>query len=179
MLFMTISIPLFLKGQSKTIDSTSENFVVKDTVIIENILASPDVEVEKPSKNASARPVIPMPIPEMTQFDLRLPPKYRRYEDIENMFRYTGEKFDPWKVTLNLNLPPQKTILDLIRENPLKALGYGVAALAGMANHNLVGEDKMNIIRLNNMVQSRSGIPETAISGWGTVYYEIDLKTHK
>ncbi|MDR0724902.1 MAG: hypothetical protein LBF59_02700 [Prevotellaceae bacterium] len=178
-LLLTVSIPLHLAGQSESGDSTSNIFVSEDTVITEKIIKTPELQVEKTPEKTSASPVIPMPIPGMKHPDLMMPPKYLGYERAKNMFRYTAPEYDPWKLNLNLNLPPQKRILDLIRENPFMALLYGVATLAGMANHNIVGEDKMNLIRLNNMVQSRSGIPETAISGNGKVYYEIDIKRKK
>jgi hypothetical protein len=175
-LLLITGIPLHLAGQSESGDSTSNNFVLEDTLVSENILKTPELQVEKTPERISAPPVIPMPVPGMEHPNLMMPPKYLGYESAKNMFRYTAPGYDPWKLNLNLNLPPQKRLLDLIRENPFLALLYGVATLAGMANHNLVGEDRMNLIRLNNMVQSRSGIPETAISGNGKVYYEIDIK---
>ncbi|MDR2382687.1 MAG: hypothetical protein LBD76_02255 [Prevotellaceae bacterium] len=178
-LLLIISIPSVLAGQSESGDSTSSIFVSEDTVISENILKTPELQVKKTPESISASPVIPMLIPGMKHPDLMMSPKYLGYESAKNMFRYTTPRYDPWQLNLNLNIPPQKSFLDLIKENPFMSLLYGVATLAGMANNNIKGEDKMNMIRLNNMVQSRSGVPESAISGNGKIYYEIDIKRSK
>jgi hypothetical protein len=175
-----ISISLPLAGQSKSSDSLSNNLVVEDTAVVENILKTPKIQVEKTPDNVSPiLPTIPMYIPGMKSSDFLMPPRYWGYEDAKNMFRYTTPGYDPKMLKLNLNLPPPRNILDIIRENPFRALLYGAATLAGMMNNTVVGEDKMNLIRLENMVQSRSGIPESAISGNGTIYYEIDIKRKK
>jgi hypothetical protein len=180
-LWWALGIPLFLSGQSESGDSILNNFVPEDSVISANIHKTPELQSENIPVNASpALPKIPMHIPGIKLPDVKLPPRYWGYEDAKNMLRYRTPEFDPWKPNLNLNFPPRKSILDLISENPLRALIYGVATLAGMANNTVVGEDKMNLIRLNGMVQSRSGIPETAISGNGTYIYEIDINSkHK
>jgi hypothetical protein len=178
-LVLMVSISLHLAGQSKFGDSTSNISVPKDTVVSEKIIKTPELQVERMPEKISVSPVIPMLVPGMKQPNFMLPSKYLGYESAKNMFKYTTPKYNPWQMNLNLNLTPQKGLLDRIRENPFMAFIYGVATLAGMANNNIVGEDKMNIIRLNNMVQSRSGIPESAISGQGTVYYEIDIKRQK
>jgi hypothetical protein len=176
MLFLVMAIPLFLTGQSESGDSILNNFVPKDAVISESILKTPELQGENTPKNISpARPIIPG----IKQPEFMTPPRYRGYEYSKNLFEYKVLEFEAGKLNLNLNLPPQKNILDLIRENPLRALIYSAAILAGQVNNTIVGEDKMNQIRLNNMVQSRSGIPESAISGNGTVIYEIDIKKHK
>jgi hypothetical protein len=175
-----LNVPFFLKGQSEYGDSTANIFVSKDTVTSENILKTPDLQIEKTPENTSPKPpLIPMPVPGMERYDFLMPPRYWGFENAKNMFRYTEPGFEAGKLYLNLNLPPPKSFLELIRENPFRALLYGAAALAGRANNTIVGEDKMNIIRLDNMVQSRSGIPETAISGQGKVHYEIEIKRHK
>jgi hypothetical protein len=181
MLLLMISVPSFLFGQTESGDSTSKNVVPEVTVIVENVVKTPELQVEKTPENVfpAAAPMIPMNIPGMHSFDHLMPPRYLGYEGIMNMYRYTDLKYDAKTLNLNLNLPPAKNILDLIRENPLRALMYSAATLAGMVNHTVMGEDKMNLIRLDNMVQSRSGIPETAISGNGTIYYEIDIKRKK
>jgi hypothetical protein len=172
LLLWTLTVPCILAGQSESGDSTSQNFVSKDTVISENRLKTPE--------NVSAGlPAIPMSIHGIKQPNFMMHPKFWEYENEKDIFVYRNSGFKTGNLNLNLVLPPQKSILDLIRENPLKALLYGVATLAGMANHTIVGEDKMNLIRLNNMIQSRSGIPETAISGNGTIVYEIDIKKQK
>jgi hypothetical protein len=179
-LMLTLSVPLLLAGQSESGDSTSTVFVSEDTVVSENILETPELQVEKTPEKIYAPPVIPMLVPEMKHPNMIvMPPQYLGYESAKNLFRYTAPGYEPGKLNLNLDLPPQRSLLDLIRENPLIALLYGVATLAGRMNNNIVGEDKMNLIRLNNMVQSRSGIPETAISGNGKIYFEIDINTHK
>ncbi|MDR1593510.1 MAG: hypothetical protein LBS43_03355 [Prevotellaceae bacterium] len=166
MLLLMISIPAILAGQSESGDSISNNFVRNDTAGIENIIKPPELQVKKTPESMSSRaPMIPMSVPGMSMIrhsDLLKPPRYSGYESIKN-----------------LNLPPPKNLLDLIRENPLLALYYGLGTLAGMVNHTVIGEDKMNLIRLENMIQSHSGIPETAISGNGAVYYEIDVKRKK
>jgi hypothetical protein len=175
-----LNIPLLLEAQSESGDSTSNIFVSKDTVISENILKTPDLQTEKTPESVSARsPLIPMLVPGMERYDFLMPPKYWGYENAKNMFRYTEPGFETGKLNLNLNLSPPKSLLELIRENPLRALIYGTAILAGKANNTVVGEDKMNLIRLDNMVQSRSGIPESAISGQGKIYYGIEIKKHK
>jgi hypothetical protein len=177
-LLLITSIPLHLAGQSKSSDSTSNIFVSGDTVITENILKTPELQVEETPEKISSSPMIPMLVPGMKHPNLMMPPIYLGYESATNLFRYTPPIYESWTLNLNLNLPPQKRFIDLIRENPFRTLLYGVVMLAGMANNTVVGEDKMNMIRLNNMVQSRSRIPETAISGRGTVNFEIDTK-HK
>jgi hypothetical protein len=181
-----ISVPGLLAGQLETVDSASSNLVSDDTVIVENILKTPELQVkktpEKVSSAASSAPVIPMPVPEMNGMrypDLPMLPRYTGYESIKSILKYTDPKYNTTTLKLNLNLPPPKNILDLIRENPLRALYYGVGTLAGKANNTVMGEDKMNMLRLEYMIQSRSGIPETAISGNKTVYYEIDIKRTK
>jgi hypothetical protein len=180
MLLLMINIPFFLMGQLNSVDSVSNNFVPNDSAVPENILKTPELQIEATSESVSpSAPIIPMNIPGIRQSDFMTPPRYLGYEDAKNMFKYTAPKFNAGKPNLNLNLPPPKSILDLIGENPLRALIYGTATLAGMANHTVMGEDKMNKIRLNEMVQSRSGIPETAISGQGTVYYEIEIKRNR
>jgi hypothetical protein len=198
MLLLMIIVPALLAGQSETIDSTSNNFVTNDTIIGENILKTPELQVEKiPEKEFSAPPMIPMPVPEMSgqrRPDLLMSMRYPRYESIKGISKYTELEYDanlnlnfPSQIflyrrgisertlNLNLNFAPPKSLLDMISENPLRLL----LMLAGMMNNHVVGEDKMNQIRLNNMVQSRSGIPETAISGNGAVYFEIDVKRKK
>jgi hypothetical protein len=179
-LLLMMSVSLHLVGQSKSADSISNNFVSEDTIISENILKTPELQAEKTPENVSPNsPMIPMPVPGLKQPNLLTLPRYLGYEGAKNMFLYKTSEYEPGKINLNLNLQPPKSILDLIRENPLRALVYGIATLAGMANNNIVGEDKMNIIRLNNMIQSRSGIPETAISGHGTIHYEINVNRRK
>jgi hypothetical protein len=180
LLLWTMTVPCILAGQSESGDSIFENFLTKDTVISESILKTPELHVENTPLNVSSNsPTIPMSIPGIKQPDFMMPPKYWGYEDAKNLFRYSDPGFEPGKLNLKLILPPQKNILDLIRENPFKALIYGMATLAGMANNTVVGEDKMNKIRLDNMVQSRLGVPETAISGNGSIIYEIDIKKYK
>jgi hypothetical protein len=193
MLLLMIIVPVLLAGQSEAVDSASNNFVTNDTVIAENILKTPELQVEK----LPATPMIPMPVPEMSELrypNLLMLPKYPGYESVRSTLKYTESKYDakmlnlnfpawtdfhspPYINTFNLNLnfSPSKSLLDLINENPLRVL----LMLVGMMNNNVVGEDKMNQIRLNDMVQSRSRIPETAISGNGAVYYEIDIKRKK
>jgi hypothetical protein len=180
LLLLIMSISSHLMGQLESGDSISNNLISEDTVISENILKTPEMQVEKTPPTVFPTPsTIPMLVPELKYPDLMMPPRYLGYEDAKNRFRYTAPMwYEPGKLNLNLP-PPPKSILDLIRENPFRALFYGAAMLAGMVNHNIVGEDKMNIIRLNDMVQSRLGIPETAISGQGAIYYEIDIKRHK
>jgi hypothetical protein len=174
------NVPLFLEGQLKSGDSTSNIFVSKDTVTTENILKTPDLQIEETQESVSSRPpLIPMPVPGMERYDFLMPPRYWGYENAKNMFRYTEPGFETGKLNLNLNLSPPKSFFELIRENPSRALLYGTAILAGRANNTIVGEDKMNLIRLDNMVQSRSGIPESAISGQGKIYYGIEIKKHK
>ncbi|MDR1338766.1 MAG: hypothetical protein LBK58_01705 [Prevotellaceae bacterium] len=194
MLCLAISLPLFLSGQSGLVDSLSDNFVSGDTVISENVIKTP---VEDVPKNISpASPMIPMNIRGFKQSCIMMPPRYWGYERAKNKFRYTVPEFEADKLSLNLDFStypglyhheklylnldfaPPKNILELIRENPLRALVYGAASLAGMMNNTIMGEDKMNKIRLDNMVQSRSGIPETMISNQ-TVIYEIDIKKHR
>jgi hypothetical protein len=196
-LCLAISLPLFLSGQSEFVDSLSNNFVSEDTLISENVIKTPELQAEDVPKNISpASPMIPMNIHEFKQSDIRMLPRYWGYESAKNMFRYTAPKFEAdrlnlnWdfstyktpyqsdKLYLNLDFAPPKSILELIRENPLRALIYGAASLAGMMNNTIMGEDKMIKIRLDNMVQSRSGIPETMISN-PAVIYEININTHK
>jgi hypothetical protein len=179
-LLLVMTIPLFLAGQSESGDSILNNFVQEDTVISENILKTPELQDENTPKNISpTHPIIPMLIPEIKQLEFIMPPGYWGYEDAKNMFNYKYQEFEAGKLNLNLNLPPKKSIFDLIRKNPLRTLIYGAATLAGQMNNTILGEDKMNRIRLNDMVQSHSGIPESAISGNGTIIYEIDIKKHK
>jgi hypothetical protein len=181
-----VSFSLRLVGQSEYGDSTSNDFVARDTVISENTLKTQDLQVEKTLETVPPTPLspsmhltIPMYIPGMKASDLMMSPKYWEYENAITGFIYTNPIYDPWQMTLNLNLKLPKRLLDLIRENPFIALIYGVTTLAGMANHNVVGEDKMNIIRLDNMVQSRSGIPQTAIIIHGPAHFENEYKKIK
>jgi hypothetical protein len=171
-----ISVPALLVGQVESVDSISNNFVPEDTVNIENLFKTPELNVEKmPEKVFPATSTIPMNIPEMKSSVLLMPPRYLGYEGIKNILRYTTPKYDTKTLNLNLNFPPPKSLLDVIDEDPLRAL----LMLMGMANNTVMGEDKMNQIRLKSMIQSRSWIPETAISGNGAVYYEIDTKRKK
>jgi hypothetical protein len=192
MLLLIISIPLFLTGQSESIDSLSCDFVSEDTVLSENITKTPELLIDDVPKSVfSASPTIPMNIFGIKQFDIMTLPRYWGYE---NMFGYKSPElrtdilnldFSTFanntaynhygKLPLNLNFAPPKSVLELIRENPLRALLYGMATVAGMMNNTIMGEDKMNKIRLDNMIQSRSGIPETMITGQ-TIIFEIDTK---
>jgi hypothetical protein len=195
-LYLAISLPLFLSGQSESVDSLSNNFVSEDTLISENIIKTPELQTENVPKSISpASPMIPMNIHGFKS-DIRMLPRYLGYESAKSMFRYTAPKLEAdklnlnWdfstyknpyhhdKLYLNWDFAPPKNILELIRENPLRALIYGAASLAGMMNNNIMGEDKMNKIRLDNMIQSRPGIPETMISN-PAVIYEININTHK
>jgi hypothetical protein len=194
LLFLTC-IPLFLTGQLESGDSISENIVLSDTVLSENIVKTPELQVEDISKNiSSVSPTIPMNILGIKQFDIMMLPRYWGYE---NMFGYKAPELRTDKLnlnfstfsnnntynhrrelSLNMDFAPPKSVLELIRENPLRALLYGMATVAGMMNNTIMGEDKMNKIRLDNMVQSRSGIPETMISGQ-TIIFEIDTRKNK
>jgi hypothetical protein len=70
-------------------------------------------------------------------------------------------------------------MIDLNKENPLRAAIYGAAIFAGQMNNVLYGEDKMTTIRVNQLVQSHSGIPETARPSGASVNYEINIKKRK
>jgi hypothetical protein len=181
-----MSFALHLSGQSESGDSIAKNFVAEDTAGSEKILKTPELQVEKTMETLSPAnpenpvpPTIPMYIPGMKSSDFMMPPRYWGYEKAITGFRYTSPEYDPWQMTMNLNLPPRKSLLDLIRENPFMALIYGVTTLAGMMNNTIAGEDKINIIRLDNMVQSRSWMPETAIPVQGPVNYENGYKRIK
>jgi len=165
-------------GQSVA-DSISENLISTDT-ISENILQNPELNVKKERpKVIIPSQLIPLDINGTRRPDFLLPQNWQY--DAKNRFRFMPPPFDPTQMTLNLNFEPQKNILELIQENPFRALLYGAAIVAGKANNVLYGEDKMTTIRVNDMVQSRSGIPETARSSSGhiNINYEIDLKKHK
>jgi hypothetical protein len=188
MLCLTVSLPLFLSGQSGSVDSLSNNFVSEDTLTSENVIKTPELQTEYAPKGIN--PMIPVNIHRFKQSDIW------RYESAKNRFRYAYHEFEAdklnlnWdfstyqnpshygKLYLNWDFAPPKNILELIRENPLRALIYGAASLAGMMNNNIMGEDKMNKIRLDKMVQSRSGIPETMISNQAAIY-ETDINKHK
>ena len=79
--------------------------------------------------------------------------------------------FDPEKMKLNLSLksPAPSRLSEILDETPVRYLLYGAAILAGRMNNVLVGEDKMTTIRVESTVASRSGVPESAISGQGNV----------
>jgi hypothetical protein len=187
------SVSPFLMGQAKIADSLSNNYGSGDTAVTENIIKMPEFQDEKvPEKASPALPVIPMNIPGTKPADF--PINKTPLQGYAVPWPGTGNpNFSPdfltntnrniyynqGKLYLSLNLEPPKNILELIRENPLRALIYGAATFAGMMNNTIMGEDKMNKIRLDNMVQSRKGIPETMISGQGTVYYEIDIRKNK
>jgi hypothetical protein len=179
-----INVPALLAGQSKIVDSASNNFVSEDTVIVENILKTPELQVEKtPEKVSPTAPMIPMTVPGMSGMrhpDFLMPPRYLGYESAMSMLKkYTDVKYDSKTLNLHLDFSPPKSLRELISEDPLRALLYIVGAIAGRANHTVMGEDKMNKIRLDNMIQSHSGIPESAISGNGAIYYEIDTKNER
>jgi hypothetical protein len=196
MLLLATCIPLFLMGQTEVVDSLSGNFVTEDTIFSESTVKTPELQIDDVPKNISpASPMIPMNIDGIKQFDITMLPRYWGYE---NMFGYKAPElradklnldFSTFsnnnlynnqyrKLSLNLNFAPSPNILELIRENPLRALLYGMATVAGMMNNTIMGEDKMNKIRLDNMVQSHSGIPETMIPGQ-TINFEIDIKKKK
>jgi hypothetical protein len=186
---------VFLTGQSESVDSLSDNLVSEDTIISENIIKTPELQVEDAPKNiSSVSPMIPMNILGVKQFDIMMLPRYWGYE---NMFGYTSPELRTDKLnldfstfsynntykhhrelSLNMDFAPPKNILELMRENPFRALLYGMATVAGMMNNNIMGEDKMNKIRLDNMEQSHSGIPETMISGQ-SIIFEIDTRKNK
>jgi hypothetical protein len=174
----TLFAPSLIFGQSVAGDSISDILISNDT-ISENILQNPELNVKKPSRVIIPSKMIPLDINGTRQPDFLFPQNWQY--DAQNRFRFTPLPYDPTKMTLDLNFEPPKRILELIQENPLRALIYGAAFLAGQSNNVLYGEDKMTTIRVDNMVQSHSGIPETARSSRGTinVNYEIDLKKHK
>ncbi|MDR1169468.1 MAG: hypothetical protein LBK97_01370 [Prevotellaceae bacterium] len=175
-LLFAVNIPLFSAGQLKPAGQQVVNSVVADTAVSESTVKKPDLQTG--SIVEGVFPAIPVSIPGVVRPSM-LPPWYMGYEDAKSLLHYTAPRFEAWRLNLNLNLPPQKSVLDIIGENPLRALIYGMATLAGMANNTVMGEDKMNKIRLDVMVQSRSAIPETAISGNGRVYYEIDIRRNR
>jgi hypothetical protein len=189
-LVMMTSIASFLAGQSGTVDSLSGDGVPEVAAVTDSIIKIPEFRSEKTVENVSPPPLIPMNIPAAKLSPYLLPtPRYKDgktalgyaipWTDLNfstnvnrNVYYNNGKLY----LTPYLGLEPQKNILELIRENPLRALVYGVATLAGMMNNTVMGEDKMNKIRLDNMVQSRTGIPETMISGQGTLHYETDTR---
>ncbi|MDR0384966.1 MAG: hypothetical protein LBH60_02685 [Prevotellaceae bacterium] len=193
-LVLMTGVSSFLLGQSVTVDSLSGSYVSGDTAVSENITEMPEIKVEKAPENVSPAAAIPMNIPSAKPLDFILDSKYNNIRNVSgyavpqidtvkpdfNLYFSTNINrniyYNRGKLYLNLNLDPPKSIINLIRENPLRALIYGVATFAGMMNNTIVGEDKMNKIRLDNMVQSHTGIPETMVSGQGTVFYEIDIK---
>jgi hypothetical protein len=73
--------------------------------------------------------------------------------------------FDATKLNLNLQfVSPQKKLASLLKEEPAKALLYVAAYIAGMLNHNIEGEDKRMKKQMDCMINSRSGVPESARS---------------
>ncbi|MDR1886993.1 MAG: hypothetical protein LBQ70_03675 [Prevotellaceae bacterium] len=167
-----------LTGQSEYADSLSNVSVATDTVISEDIIETPELQVEKTPESVSpATLTIPPNMLEIRQPFMTHPGFWGYGID---MFGLTTPQFNPREINLNLNFAPRKNILELIRENPFRAVVYGAAMLAGQMNHTLYGEDKMTKIRLDNMLQSHSGIPETATPGSAASFnYEIDINKHK
>jgi hypothetical protein len=156
---MALCMPFLLEGQ-----------IVSDTVG-----SGKTLNVEKPRK-----PTIRMSLPDLP--DLKLPARVpaaahtagRIIRELEpRLYRELNPRpdFDPEKMNLNLSLksPAPARLSELLGESPLNFLLYGAAALAGRMNNVLVGEDKMTSIRVDRAVMSRSGVPESAVSGQGYI----------
>lgn len=116
---------------------------------------------------------IPIPksinIPQLKQPVILPPPGYMGY-DMDKLLHFTPENpYDPTKLHLNMNFEAPKSIRELLRDDPANALLMGGAIVLGLLNNHIQGEDKMNKIRVEQGVQSRSGVPESARSGQGYI----------
>jgi hypothetical protein len=142
-------------------------FLLNGQVISDTVGSGKTLNVEKPRK-----PTIRMYLPDVP--DLKLPARVPT--ETVTTGRITRElkpkpDFDPEKMNLNLSLksPSPSRLNELMNESPLRFLLYGAAILAGRMNNVLVGEDKMTVIRVERSVMSRSGVPESAVSGQGFI----------
>lgn len=150
LLFSLLLVPLLFKGQEKNIADTAKN-----------------IKIESDVKQKTEFPLIDMDIITGKK-PLKLSPSPGLY--LEGLDKYLPEKkFNPQKLELNLNLTPPKRLKDVVKEDPLKAIILGGAIFLGMMNHTIYGEDKMLKIRIEQGVQSRSNIPETAKSAHGAI----------
>lgn len=132
-----------------------------------------DSAAVEPAKPAAAlKPSIPMPMPfplpnAKPATNLSAIVGYRLY-DLQTM-QPAVSRIDFGKPQLNLSFAPPKNFLDVLREEPLKALLYGGAMVVGLLNNQIIGEDKLMRIRMDQTIYSRSGIPESARSADGRV----------
>jgi hypothetical protein len=116
----------------------------------------------------AVKPSISMPVPNMKPAAILPAVLGYRLFDLQVM-QPAVSRIDFGKPKLNLSFAPSKSILDLLRDEPLTALLYGGAIVAGMLNNQIIGEDKLMRIKMDNMIYSRSGIPESARSANGRV----------